>query len=152
MALIQPRPIKASSIIDRGLGLGVAAHDPVADGDQGGETLAVKGVVVLLALGQDPHGLARPAVLDSDLGGHLLGVSWVGVDGEGVQPAGAKACQDVLDGEVGEADEAGAVALARNKDEVGLAIEAALARADLAPAARAKAEQDILATVKSMLV
>ena len=76
--------IYSRRIFNRDLGLGVASYDPIADCHKGGKALAVERVVVLLALGKNPHGLACSAVFDADLGSHLLDVVGYGVEREGM--------------------------------------------------------------------
>ena len=70
-------------------------------------------------------GLARPAVLDADLGVQLLDVGRVGIEGERPDLAGAEAVQEVFAGEVGVRDEDGPLRDARDDDRLLLGVVAA---------------------------
>ncbi|OBQ42885.1 MAG: hypothetical protein AN484_15470 [Aphanizomenon flos-aquae WA102] len=99
--------------------------DAPADGGQQGEDFAVHGVVVLLALGKYPHGLAGALVLYADFGAQLLDVLGGGVEGVAPHPASPQAVQEVFAGGGRVDNQDGPLRDARDDDGLLLGIEAA---------------------------
>jgi hypothetical protein len=61
---------------------GFPPDDAPTHGDEEAKDFTVKGVVVPLALGENPSGLARPAIADADLRVELVHILGGGITGE----------------------------------------------------------------------